>query len=113
MIVVIPTGYGPAGVAVAVKPVETLSVTVAVPGFTVVAGAVASTSTFAGAVTTGAVWSVTVTVAVAVPMLAYASVEKNVTIVVPSGNCVYGSCVTLKFAPRLSAAVAPVKKAAI
>jgi len=47
---------------------------------------VASTVAFAGTVTTGPVVSVTVTVNVLVPMLAWLSVALHVTVVAPNGN---------------------------
>ena len=40
----------------------------------------------AGGVTTGAVWSITVTVAVAVPVFPAESVAEKVTVVTPTGN---------------------------
>jgi hypothetical protein len=86
--VVVPSGkIAPlAGMHVTSTAPSTLSVADVVKLNAAPVAPVASTVAFAGTVTTGPVVSVTVTVKEAVPLLPRASVEEQLTVVVPSGK---------------------------
>ena len=72
----------------------------------------AATVMAAGAVTTGGVWSATVTIAVVLPVLPAASVAENVTVVSPTGNWAGALLVMTAMGPStMSLAVAPARKA--
>ena len=92
--------------AVAVNTPSTLSVAVAVPIATGVNAPVATADTSAGAVTTGAPLSFTVTACVAVLVLPALSVALHVTIVVPKGYGPALSIVGVTAPSTLSTAVA-------
>src|SRR5207249_8997336 len=74
------------GVQVTGRGPSTRSVAVAVKLKVAPVAAVASTVAFAGTVTTGPVVSATVTVNDAAPLLLFASVAVQLTVVGPSGN---------------------------
>src|SRR5712664_1573439 len=75
-----------AGVQLVATAPSNVSVAEAVKVNTAPAALVASTVAFAGTVTTGPVVSVTVTVNVLVPMLAWLSIALHVTVVAPNGK---------------------------
>src|SRR3989454_107598 len=75
-----------AGVQLVATAPSSVSVAEAVKVNTAPAALVASTVAFAGTVTTGPVVSLTVTVKVLVPTLAWLSVAVHVTVVAPNGN---------------------------
>jgi hypothetical protein len=87
--------------------------TIAASVAAVPSASVAATVIDAGAVTTGAVWSVTVTTAEAVPLSMEESVLVKVTVVAPTGNTVGASSVIVGAESTLSEAVAAAKKATI
>src|SRR3989454_175359 len=86
--VVAPNGNvaPPAGVQLVATAPSSVSVADAVKVNTAPVALVASTVAFAGTVTTGPVVSLTVTVNVLVPTLAWLSVALHVTVVAPNGN---------------------------
>src|SRR5882762_5498919 len=75
-----------AGVQLVATGPSSASVADAVKMYTAPVEPVASTVAFAGTVTTGPVVSLTVTVKVLVPTLAWLSVAVHVTVVAPNGN---------------------------
>src|SRR2546426_11635179 len=95
-----------AGVQFAATLPSSRSVAEAVKVNTAPAALVASTLAFAGTVTTGPVVSVTVTVKVLVPTLAWLSVAVHVTVVGPNGNVAPLAGVQLTATPPSTVSVA-------